>query len=47
MRRRFGKRSVQVYKRGAGRAAALVTGDGSTLDVVAVLGMRWLLVKVV
>ena len=42
VKRRFGDRDVTVYRQGAGRAAALVpTGDGWTLEVVAVLGMRW------
>ena len=41
VRRRFGDRGALVYSQGAGRAAALVpTGDG-TLEVAAVLGMRW------
>ena len=41
VRRRFGDRDALVYSQGAGRAAALVpTGDG-TLEVAAVLGMRW------
>ena len=42
VKRRFGDRDVTVYRQGAGRAAALApTGDGGTLEVVAVLGMRW------
>ena len=42
VRRRFGDRDVTVYRQGAGRAATLApTGDGGTLEVVAVLGMRW------
>ena len=42
VRRRFGDRDVMVYSQGTGRAAALApTGDGGTLEVVAVLGMRW------
>ena len=42
VRRRFGDRNVLVYSQGAGRAAALVpTGDGGSLEVAAVLGMRW------
>ena len=42
VRRRFGDRDVMVYSQGTGRAAALVpTGDGGTLEVAAVLGMRW------
>ena len=47
VRRRFGKKGVLVYSPGAGRAAALVSQDGSMLEVVAVLGMRWLPGKVV
>ncbi len=47
VRRRFGKKGALVYSPGAGRAAALVGRDGSTLEVVAVLGMRWLPGKVV
>lgn len=47
LRRRFGKEGVVVYSPGAGRAAALVSRDGSTLEVVSVLGMRWLPGKVV
>ena len=42
MKRRFGGRGALVYSQGTGRAAALVpTGDGWTLEVAAVLGMRW------
>ena len=42
VRRRFGDRDVLVYSQGTGRAAALVpTDDGGTLEVAAVLGMRW------
>ena len=42
VRRRFGDHDVVVYSQGNGRAAALVpTGDGGTLEVVAVVGMRW------
>ena len=41
VRRRSGDGNVLVYSQGAGRAAALVPrGDGS-LEVAAVLGMRW------
>ena len=47
VRRRFGKNGVHVYSPGSGRAAALVSRDGSTLEVVAVLGMRWMPGKVV
>ena len=42
VRRRFGDQEAVVYSQGTGRAAALVpTGDGGTLEVAAVLGMRW------
>ena len=47
VRRRFGKKGVLLYSPGAGRAAALVSRDNSALEVVAVLGMRWLPGKVV
>ena len=47
VRRRFGKKGALLYSPGAGRAAALVSRDGSTLEVVAVLGMRWMPGKVV
>ena len=40
-KRRFGGLDAVVYRQGVGRAAVLVPrGDGS-LEVVAVLGMRW------
>ena len=39
---RGGPGDAVVYSQGTGRAAALVpTGDGGTLEVAAVLGMRW------
>ena len=42
VKRRFGDRDVTVYRQGTGRAATLAPiGDGGTLEVVAVLGMRW------
>ena len=48
VKRRFGGGNVAVYSQGAGRAAALVPGgDGGTLEVAAVLGMRWRPGKVV
>ena len=48
VKRRFGGRGTLVYSQGTGRAAALVpTGDGGTLEVAAVLGMRWRPGKVV
>ncbi len=41
-KRRFGDREVVLYTQGTGRAAALVPiGHGGTLEVAAVLGMRW------
>ncbi len=47
VRRRFGKKGVLLYSPGAGRAAALVPQGTITLDVVAVLGMKWLPGKLV
>ena len=48
VKRRFGDRNAVLYSQGTGRAAALVpTGDGGTLEVAAVLGMRWRPGKVV
>ena len=48
VKRRFGDRDVLVYSQGAGQAAALApTGNGGTLEVAAVLGMRWRPGKVV
>lgn len=42
VRRRCAGRDVLLYSQGAGRAAALApVGDGRTLEVLAVLGMRW------
>ena len=42
VKRRFGDRDVMVYSQDTGQAAALVpTGNGGTLEVAAVLGMRW------
>ncbi len=42
VRRRFAGRDVLLYGQGSGRAAALTpVGDGTTLEVLAVLGMRW------
>ena len=41
-RRRFADRGALVYSPGTGRAAVLAPrGDGSTLEVLAVLGLRW------
>ena len=48
VRRRFGGSDAVLYTQGTGRAAALVPhGDGGTLEVAAVLGMRWRPGKVV
>ena len=48
VKRRFGGRDAVLYSQGTGRAAALVpNGDGGTLEVAAVLGMRWRPGKVV
>ena len=42
VRRRFEDRDAVLYAQGTGRAAALLPrGNGGTLEVVAVLGMRW------
>ena len=42
-RRRFAGDNAALYSPGTGRASALVErdGDGRTLEVAAVLGMRW------
>ena len=47
VKRRFGDRDVTVYRQGVGRAAALVPRGDGTLEVAAVLGMRWRPGKVV
>ena len=47
VRRRFGARPALVYSQGVGRAAALVPHGDGTLEVAAVLGMRWQPGKVV
>ncbi len=48
VKRRFGGRGVLVYSQATGQAAALVPGgDRGTLEVAAVLGMRWRPGKVV
>ena len=48
VRRRFADRDAVLYSQGEGRAAALVPqGNGGTLEVAAVLGMRWRPGKVV
>ena len=41
VRRRFGDRSGLVYSQGTGRAAALAPRADGSLEVVAVLGLRW------
>ena len=41
IRRRAGDRNVLVYSQGTGRAAALVPHDDGSLEVAAVLGLRW------
>ena len=47
VKRRYGDRSPVVYSQGMGRVAALVPHGDGTLEVVAVLGMRWRPGKVV
>ena len=47
VRRRFGDREPVLYSQGTGRAAALVPHGDGTLEVAAVLGMRWRPGKVV
>ena len=48
VKRRFGDRDTVLYSQDTGRAAALVPhGNGGTLEVAAVLGMRWWPGKVV
>ena len=47
VKRRFGDRGPVLYSQGTGRAAALVPRRDGTLEVVAVLGMRWRPGKVV
>ena len=41
VKRRCGDTAPLVYSQGTGRAAALVPRDDGSLEVVAVLGMRW------
>ena len=41
VKRRFGDRDALVYSQGTGKAAALVPWDDGSLEVAAVLGMRW------
>ena len=47
VKRRYGDRDALVYSQDTGRAAALVPQGDGTLEVVAVLGMRWRPGKVV
>ena len=47
VKRLFGDREVALYSQGTGRAAALASHGNGTLEVVAVLGMRWRSGKVV
>ena len=47
VKQRYGERDPVVYSQGTGRAAALVPSSDGTLEVVAVLGMRWRHGKVV
>ena len=47
LKRRFGGRGVLVYSQDTGRAAALMPRGEGTLEVAAVLGMRWRPGKVV
>jgi len=46
-RRRFGDREALVYSPGTGRAAVLAPHPGGALEVLAVLGMRWPVGKLV
>ena len=47
VRRRFGDRGAVLYSQGTGRVSALVPHGDGTLEVAAVLGMRWRPGKVV
>ncbi len=47
VKRRFAGRGAVVYSQGTGRAAALVPHGDGTLEVAAVMGMRWRPGKVV
>ena len=47
VKRRYGDRSPVIYSQGTGKASALVPKGDGTLEVVAVLGMRWRPGKVV
>ena len=41
VKRHFGDRGAMLYTQGVGRASALVPHGDGTLEVAAVLGMRW------
>ena len=41
VKRRFGDREILMYSQGTGRTGALSPHDDGTLEVLAVLGMRW------
>ena len=47
VKRRFGDQNAVLYSQGTGRASALVPHGDGTLEVAAVLGMRWRPGKVV
>ena len=47
VKRKLGDRGPVLYSQGTGRAAALLPHGDGTLEVAAVLGMRWRLGKVV
>jgi len=47
VKRRFGNKGAMLYSQGTGRASALVPRGDGTLEVAAVLGMRWRPGKVV
>ena len=47
VKRRLGGRGALLYSQGTGRASALVPNGDGTLEVAAVLGMRWRPGKVV
>ena len=47
VKQRFGGRKPVLYSQGTGRAAALMPQGNGTLEVAAVLGMRWRPGKVV
>ena len=47
VRRRFGDTEAMLYTQGTGRAAALIPDGDGTLEVAAVLGLRWRPGKVV